>query len=352
MIQNMAEPKLYQSIQKFKTSLLNAEKESAIRLVTAYGRIYQNLQDRVRALEADIVEIENPTPAQVGRLTRYRTLLSQTADEMNKYAAVLDNEVAVMRTRAVQDATNQARQLVQQALPNLPIRAQTAIMAQFDRLPKEAVTSLLGALQKGSPLNELLNEFGNKAALELGNTILQGVAAGYNPRKVAAQIEANLGGNLSRALTISRTEMLRAYRTASLANYAANSDVVKGWRWMVTKQTDSPPCLACLALDGRQFGTNELFMKAHPNCRCAPEPVSVSYKDMGLNVDEPPGRETGKQWFDKLSETEQKQFFSKAGWDAYKSGKVSLDDFIGLQQSKDWGDSYVEKSLKEIQGAK
>jgi hypothetical protein len=78
--------------------------------------------------------------------------------------------------------------------------------------------------------------------------------------------------------------------------------------------------------------------------------VTVSYKDLGLNVDEPPGRETGAEWFGKLNEAEQKQFFSKSGWDAYKSGKVQLDDFIGIQHSKDWGDAYVERSLKDILG--
>jgi hypothetical protein len=261
----MPEPRIVQAINKFRASLLAAEAQSAERLVIAYGRIYQNLNEKIRALEADIADLENATLGKVVRLERYKELIQQTAEQMDRYAVILDNEVAVLRRKAITDATAQSKQLVQAALPSLPPQVQAQLVAGFNRLPVEAVEAMLGALQKDSPLNDLLNEYGNKAALDIGNTILDGVALGYNPRKVAAQIQQAMGNNLTRALTVSRTETMRAYRTASLGNYAANSDVVKGWKWMVTKKISPPPCLACLALDGRQFGTNELFMKAHPN---------------------------------------------------------------------------------------
>lgn len=97
---------------------------------------------------------------------------------------------------------------------------------------------------------------------------------------------------------------------------------------------------------------SQTFMPAHPNCRCAPEPVTVTYRDLGLDVDEVgPPRVAGKDWFGTLAQAEQRKFFSKAGWRAYQAGAVTLDDFIGVRPSKDWGDSYVEKSLKDILGS-
>lgn len=259
-----SEPKIVVSIQRFRNALLAKEAQASRRLVSAYGRIYQQLSDKIRALEADIADLgESPTPAQVVRLERYRDLLQQTADEMNKYAAVLENEVAILRRQAIDDATAQAKAIVQLALPNLPESVKAQLLASFNRLPAEAVEAMLGALSRESPLAKLLNRYGEQAAVKIGETILNGVALGYNPRKVAAQIQHEMGGNLTRALTISRTETLRAYRTATLANYAANSDVVKGWEWQATK--DPRACLACLALDGKSFGSDELFMKAHPN---------------------------------------------------------------------------------------
>ncbi len=261
----MPQPAIYVSIQRFKNSLLAAEAESAGRLVNSYGRIYRGLSDQVRALEADIADLgDKPTRGQVVRLDRYKSLLGQTADEMDRYGAVLDHEVSGLRARAIADATAQSQTLVRLALPDLPPSVAKRLLAQFNRLPTEAVETMLGALAKDSPLAALLADYGDAAALDLGNTILDGVALGYNPKKIAAQMQRAMGGNLTRALTISRTETLRAYRTASLANYAANSDVVKGWRWMATKGTNPPPCLACLALDGREF-KGEQFFQAHPN---------------------------------------------------------------------------------------
>ncbi len=61
-------------------------------------------------------------------------------------------------------------------------------------------------------------------------------------------IRGRLGGNLVRALRISRTEMLRAYREATRRNYQANGDIVAGWRWLCAKQART--CAACLAMDG------------------------------------------------------------------------------------------------------
>lgn len=345
----MPEPAVYAAINKFRAALMKAEAASAERLVTAYAGIFKKLQDDIRALEADIADLgENASVAKVKRLERYNALLRQTAEQMDRYAVVLENEVKVLQQKAIQDAINQNKTLIQAALPNFPPAVRNTILSSFNRLDPAAIETLLGALQKGSPLEKLLNTFGADAAGQISEAILQGVALGYNPTKVAARITQMMGMNLSRALTISRTEMLRAYRTANLANYGANSDIVKGWRWSAT--FDRVTCLACLALDGQEFPLSETFMPTHPNCRCAPTPITVTYKDLGLDVPDLPPRQTAKEWFGGLPESRQQDFFGKAAWKAYKAGAVSLDDFVGIRKSKDWGDSYTERSLKEILG--
>lgn len=345
----MSEPQVYQAITKFRNGLLKAEAASAQRLVNAYGNLFRKLQDDIRALEADIADLgEHPTRGQVAKLSRYQALLKQTTEQMNKYAATLETEVSVLRQQAIQDALKQNKTLVQAALPTLPQSVQATIMASFNRLNPQAIETLLGALAKDSPLTAILDSYGADAAAQISDVILQGVALGYNPTKVASRITQMMGGNLTRALTISRTEMLRAYRTANIANYQANSDIVKGWKWSSTQ--DRVCCLACLALDGQEFPLSESYMPAHPNCRCAPTPITVSYKDLGLDVPEQPARQTASEWFDELPDNEKEGFFSKAGWSAYQDGAVSIWDFVGKQTSKAWGDAYVEKPLKEILG--
>lgn len=344
----MPDPKIVAAMDKYRNALLKADAAAATRLVNAYGRIFAKLQNDIRALEADIADLgDNPTRGQIVRLERYKALLEQTASEMDRYATILGNEVDANRALAIQNALGNNRALVQAALPNLPPAAQAQILAGFNRLNPAAIESILGALTD-SPLSRLLENFGGRAAQDISNAILEGVALGYNPRKVAARIADVLGGNLTRSLTIARTETLRAYRTAALANYRSNSAVVKGWKWNSTK--DNVCCLACLALDGQTFSLDKNFMPAHPNCRCAPEPVTVSYKDLGLDVPDLEPRTTATDWFNGLPETEQRQFFTAAAWRAYQDGAVGLTDFIGLQKSKDWGDAYVERSLKDILG--
>lgn len=346
----MPDPRIVQAMEKYRAAVLRLEAESAGRLIEAYARIFSKLQTELRALEADIAALgDNPTVAQVRQLERFKALLKQSAGEMDKYAAVLENEIEAGRARAIAQALQQSKALVQAALPDLPPAVVAELLGSFNRLDPNAIMNLVGALHEG-PLKELLDTFGQKAALKLGQVILEGVALGYNPNKVARAMSDILGGNLTRALTISRTEMLRAYRTANLANYAANSGIVKSWRWSCAKSDRT--CLACLALDGREFPVTQGFMEAHPNCRCTPEPVTVTYKDLGFDVAEAgPPRVSGAEWFETLSESEQEKFFSKAAWRAFKDGAVDLDDFIGKRTSQDWGDAYIEKSLLDILGA-
>lgn len=348
----MPDPRIVQAMEKYRAAVLRLEAESAGRLIEAYARIFSKLQTEIRALEADMAALgDNPTVAQVRQLERFKALLKQSAGEMDKYAAVLENEIEAGRARAIAQALQQSKALVQAALPDLPPAVVAQLLGSFNRLDPSAILNLVGALHEG-PLKELLDTFGQKAALKLGQVILEGVALGYNPNKVARAMSDILGGNLTRALTIARTEMLRAYRTANLANYAANGGVVKAWRWSATRSAQSPCCLACLALDGQEFPLDQGFMQAHPNCRCAPEPVTLTYKDLGFDVVEAgPPRVDGKAWFETLSESEQEKFFSKAAWRAFKDGAVDLDDFIGKRTSQDWGDAYIEKSLLDILGA-
>lgn len=346
------EPLIVQSVNRFRAALLAAERESATRLVQSYGTIYERLQTLIRALEADITDLgEAATPGRVAKLARYKELMRQTAAEMDRFAVILENEVTQMRVLAARQATEQAASLMQMALPSMPDAARASIAAKFNRLPVEAVMNMLGQTAAGSPLTAIFEGYGAQAAQAMSEALLEGIALGYNPRKVAAMILQSLGGDLTRALAISRTEVMRAYRAATLASYRANSDVVKGWIWTVTKDTDPPPCLACLALDGQEFPLTEEFMPSHVNCRCSPRPRTITYREMGIDADDPPdGYETAAQWFESLPEIEQQKFFGKAAWEAYKNGEVKLTDFIGVQESAVWGKAYVERSLKDILG--
>ena len=79
------------------------------------------------------------------------------------------------------------------------------------------------------------------------------------------------------------------------------------------------------------------------NCRCIPVPKSiiVTFEDF----------QSGRDWFLGKPGASQEAILGKAGYKAYTSGEVKLDDFIGRTRSEEWGPGRYVKSLKKILGA-
>src|SRR5260221_13114291 len=88
------------------------------------------------------------------------------------------------------------------------------------------IANLVGATQAGSPLADLFSGFGAEAAQGVKDALITGLTLGYNPRDIAPQVQQALSISRNRALTISRTEMLRSYRGPNLETFNANNKVV------------------------------------------------------------------------------------------------------------------------------
>lgn len=117
-----------------------------------------------------------------------------------------------------------------------------------------------------------------KTAGDIIQAMRTAMLSGQNPKVTARGLTALLDGDRRRALTIARTEQMRAYRSASAASYRA-SKVVKSWMWHAS--LDKRMCFACLALHGTVWPKEEL-MEAHPACRCAMVPVTKTWAEMGI----------------------------------------------------------------------
>lgn len=99
-------------------------------------------------------------------------------------------------------------------------------------------------------------------------------------------LEGEFNGGLTRALTISRTEILDAYRASSKQTMAANDDVLAGWMW--TAELDETTCESCWAMDGQIFDLDVDGPDDHQNGRCTRTPVTKPWRELGFDVDEPP----------------------------------------------------------------
>src|SRR4051812_28378590 len=102
---------------------------------------------------------------------------------------------------------------------------------------------------------------------------------------------------------MTRSVIMDSYRSATLENYRANSDIVKEWEWLATLSDRT--CGACLALDGRRFPLTVEFQPSHPNCRCTSIPV--------IDGVPPIEREKGSDWFAKQSSEVQDATLGKKG---------------------------------------
>jgi len=237
---------------------------------------------------------------------------------------------------------------VEASFTQLPPEAQ--IMATFNRLPSEAVEALVAALQESSPLyTKTLAAFGKDAARGIGDELLTHLVKGKNPVAAARAMHKAWGTPLTRALTISRTEMLRAYRGASLASYRANAHIVKSWIWFAN--LDESTCMSCVALHGTEFPLTE-SMDDHPNGRCCPVLKTVTMKELGLEglpetgLDISPG--DGVEWFKKLPEAQQRDMMKAGKYEAWKAGKFELSQLSRATVHPDWGRMFSETPLREL----
>lgn len=170
--------------------------------------------------------------------------------------------------------------------------------------------------------------------------LVRGVTVGDSPRLVADQIladtEQGFLGGLTRALNISRTEMLTAMRTAQWATDQANKDVLRGWRW--TCHADSRTCRSCLALDGTEYPVEEEGPDDHHSGRCARVPLTKSWAELGFQgvpetaVDFP---DTG-EWFESQDEATQRSILTPRGYDAWKRGDYPMSAWAVRRENPGW----------------
>lgn len=219
------------------------------------------------------------------------------------------------------------------ALAQVPRSGQSAFLQDWQQLPESAIQDVLGLTRNG-PLSALFESIAPAATEQARQAIIDGLALGNHPRLVADALQNALGTSQTRAMTIARTEMLRAYRDANLLTYAENADILDGWVW--TAALDDTTCEVCLAEDGTVYPLSVMFFPSHPNCRCSPSPAVSG---------EPWGRETGEEWFARQDAATQEGILGPGKFSAYEAGEIALKDMIRVTQSDVWGEGRAVASL-------
>lgn len=310
---------IIESAEKFKEALAKRETRAVREILAAYGEILKNLEPQIKKLEKELENNPDVSMTDVFTLERLKNLEKQIEIEIEKFANQAAETVAanqrINAVRAVSDASEM-------------------LGASFVSLPKSAIETFVGMSADGSSLTAAFKNLAPHAVQSVRNKILEGIALGYNLRKTASRIRQAFGRNAARALTITRTATMTAYREATRETYKKNSRIVQGWIWYAGLGTRT--CVVCWAMHGTVHSNDEA-MGSHPNCRCTMLPYLAEKSLI----------ETGEEQFEKLSKEEQVEILGKDAYEKYKEGNIELSDFVGVKKDK-FDKLRYKKPLSEI----
>lgn len=346
---------IQQLVEGFQREILSQERQALQRLVSAYERTYRQLareQDAlIELMQAKRDAGETITAAMVRKDKRYRELIEQTQAEMDKYAAILEDVVRGGQDSAFMLGLTHSEQSIQYGLSRLPEPYRSQITGTLNRMPSEAVKAMVAALQEDSPLwSETLASFGADAAQGVADALLKGLLSGKGPAAIARELTTAWGIPLTRAMTISRTETIRAHRAAVMAGYRSNSHVVKGWTWM--SALDNRVCGSCLAMHGTHHPLTET-LDDHPNGRCYALADTVTWRDLGIDMDEVEDEPivAGEEWFKSQPESVQREMMGPGKYQAWVDGKFAFGQLAHSTYDKRWGRTFTEATLEQLLGA-
>lgn len=305
----------------FRYAIVSHDAETLARVTEAYGLVRDTLRRELSTLLARIEQERAAgiaiTRGWLAREDRLRGLLTQTQGALDSFGRDVSLRVTAAQSGAAALAQEAAREVA------------ASVTGTWNRLPQAALQSLVGVMGDGSPTGEYLRSVTGEGFTRVKAALIEGVALGRSPRRVAVDVEAAAGVTRSRALTIARTETFRAYRSASLQTYRENNDVVGKWRWLASLSGGT--CPVCISMHGSLHDLDEPF-GSHTNCRCVPSPVSEGRLDSPF--------ESGEQWLTRQAEDVQDRVFRSQGTeaaDAWRRGDVRLADFVKTTYDPKWG---------------
>lgn len=340
--------RLYEQAAQFSDALETSQTAAVDQMLGAwtdsYWGIRQEMDSFLAKVEAAKVAGTPPSPAWAYQQQRMKNLLDTTKSQIARYAADASLVTEKAQWSAIQASLKHSQALTQTVVAEqLP-----GLGASLANVNPKVLESGVGFLSDGSVLrNHLALTLPAQAAAKVQEALIHGLATGKSQAWMTRKATEALGLSHSRAVTIMRTESLRAYRHASRAQYLANQDVLGGWVW--NAHLDARTCVACALMDGTQHPL-DATLDGHPRCRCAMVPRTKSWDDLGVKgiPDTRPPVRSGKEWLESQAPHVQRAMMGPAKFNAWVDGQITLDDMVGRTYSQRWGTMRSERSLVAI----
>lgn len=304
-----------------------------------YSTVIHDLGSELTKLEEDIerrlAETGKVPVSWLHRQQRYQTLIVQSEKRFEQYGAQLGQYLGVSQRRAIDLARQNAEALLESALPGF-----REIVGTFHSMPDNVLRQIQGSLSAGSPLTELLDGFGSWGRAVIEENLTTGLVKGLPPKEITKRILKDYQDQTPyRTNLIVKTEMMRAFREANRATYAANKNLVKRWVWFA--HLGRGTCSACLAMHGTKHPLDEP-MGSHPACTCTMLPETKTWAELGypdvpeVNFLDEIG--DGEDFLRNADEKTQRLAFGNNGVHAeWKAGNVKLADTVRTTHTPKWG---------------
>ncbi len=271
-------------------------------IINELNNVFDEMADSEEGWQLDYME----------RTGRTKKLL----DQINHRLSLLMNDTkATIRDSAVtqyQGATYHTAYMMDQATPD-------TIAISFPVLPVPAIQALVNTPFKGAMFSQRIGVVTDAMASDIRDQLLQSMIAGDSMRDAAKRIKnvfgaddfENPSGYTNRALTIARTEIMRAQNLGRNVLYNDNKDIMAGTVWLATP--DRRICKWCLRRDGKTAAQikaapsqGDPWKKTaqpplHPRCRCVLLPKLKTWRQMGIDMpeemdDDVRGMRVGTKW--------------------------------------------------------
>lgn len=273
---------------------------------------------------------------EVADLTR-NELLRLTREISREVSEVMGVQIELAETFLSDLAGAEAqfeRESLRRALPGTAVAAVGAAAAW--RAVRQRAMSVDGALLAG-----FLATLRDRNRTALANLIRRANAEGWTTAETLAVVRGTRAANYRDGMaarmqrsheTILRTAIQHTSSAARAAVWAANPDVVTGYRWVSV--LDSRTTAECRGLDGRTFGLGEgPLPPIHMNCRSTVTPeLADALEPLGGATER--SIETFYEWLDKQPASVQDSIIGPTRGKLFRDGGLTADEFARLTLSQ------------------
>lgn len=232
-------------------------------------------------------------------------------------------------------------------------KAMVAVSIDAAMPSSNAIQSIISDLLiQGAPSKDWWAAQSANTAFKFANEVRQGLAQNETNAQIIKRIGPIMDTSKRGAAALVHTSVQTVANNSRLATFRANADVLKGVEQLST--LDGHTTDICIAYSGAQWdldgmplnGTTLTFNGGPPrhwNCRSVLVPITKSFRELGLNIDEIPAGQrasdegpisaniTFDKFLDGKTKTFQDDLLGKGRADLWRSGKITLRDLVNQQ---------------------